>query len=193
MPDDPDRSVPNPVKRAAKDRVDKLQAAIDQAQACCDRHGAAGVPSYARNAHSGLAAEIACATQRLTELRADAKNVPARAPVSDVRPDSRRLDPERKRIHDAVRLATYNAESALARRLAAHYSRARDEARTLLREIFNAPADLQIIGTDLHVRIHPLSAPRRTQALAGLCADLTATHTAYPGTDITLVYTVKQH
>jgi hypothetical protein len=63
----------------------------------------------------------------------------------------------------------------------------------VLREIFNAPADVQIIGTDLHVRVHPLSAPRRTRALAGLCADLTATHTFYPGTELTLVYTVKQH
>lgn len=193
VPDDPNRSVPNPAKRAVKTRVDALRTAIDQAQACHDRHSVAGVHELARDTHRGLATEIAAANERLTELRADAKTVPARAPVSDVRPDSRRLDPERKRIHDAVRLATYNAESALARRLAAHYPRARDEARTLLREIFNAPADLQIIGTDLHVRIHPLSAPRRTQALAGLCADLTATHTPYPGTELTLVYTVKQH
>jgi hypothetical protein len=43
------------------------------------------------------------------------------------------------------------------------------------------------------VRIHPLSAPRRTRALAGLCADLNATRTPYPGTDLTLVYSVKQH
>lgn len=45
--------------------------------------------------------------------------------------------------------------------------------------------------TQLHVRINALSAPRRTKALAGLCADLTATETTYPGTDLTLVYTVK--
>lgn len=41
-------------------------------------------------------------------------------------------------------------------------------------------------------RINPLSAPRRTRALAALCENLTATETTYPGTDLTLVYTVKQ-
>ncbi len=109
--------------------------------------------------------------------------------ISQLRPDSRRLDPEHKRVCDAVRTATYNAESAMARLLTDHYPSARHEARTLLREVFTAPADLHITGTDLHVDIHPLSAPRR--ALADLCADLTATKTLYPGTDLTLVYTVK--
>lgn len=88
-------------------------------------------------------------------------------------------------------MATYNAESALARLLAPHYARAEDEARSLLREVFASPADLEVIGDQLHVRINALSAPRRTKALAGLCADLTATETTYPGTDLTLVYAVK--
>jgi len=193
VPDDPDRSVPNPAKRDATDRVAALRTAIAAAQACHDRHTAAGVPVHARAAHRGLAAEIDHAHARVAESRADAKATPARAPISQVRPHSRRLDPERKRIHDAVRMATYNAESALARLLTDHYPRARHEARTLLREIFTAPADLRIVGTELHVRINPLSAPRRTRALAGLCADLTATRTPYPDTDLTLVYHVKDH
>lgn len=101
------------------------------------------------------------------------------------------LDPERKRIHDAIRMATYNAESMLARLLRGHFARADDEARTLLREIFSSPADLQVLGKQLHVRINALSAPRRSRALAGLCAELTDTETIYPGTDLVLVYSVK--
>lgn len=104
-----------------------------------------------------------------------------------------RLAPERKRIHDAVRMATYNAESALSRLLAPHYARADDEARSLLREAFRAPADLQVVGSELHVRLSPLSAPRRSRAIAGLCEELTATKTIYPGTNLTLVYSVKDH
>jgi len=67
-------------------------------------------------------------------------------------------------------MATYNAESDLARLLGPHYSRADDEARTLLREIFSRPADTEITDGVLHVRIDPLSAPRRTRALAALAA-----------------------
>ena len=88
-------------------------------------------------------------------------------------------------------MATYNAESALARLLAPHYARADDEARTLLREAFRTPADLQIIGNELHVTLNPLTAPRRTRAINGLCNELTATQTLYPGTNLTLVYTTK--
>ena len=76
--------------------------------------------------------------------------------------------------------------------IAPHYARADDGARTLLREIYKSPADVEIQGDKLHVRILPLSAPRRTKAMAGLCEELTATETLYPGTDLTLVYSVKE-
>ena len=76
-------------------------------------------------------------------------------------------------------MATYNAESALARMIAPHYTRADDETRTLLREIYTSPADLEIHGDQLHVRIDPLTAPRRSRALAGLCKEPTATQAAY--------------
>lgn len=108
-----------------------------------------------------------------------------------LRPDAVRIDVERKRIVDAIRMATYNAESAPARLLAPHYARAEDEARSLLREAFKTSADLEVLGTTLHVRIDPLSAPRRTHAIAGLCEALNATETIYPGTNLELVYSVK--
>jgi hypothetical protein len=88
-------------------------------------------------------------------------------------------------------MATYNAESALARMLTPHYARAEDEARSLLRETYRAPGDLEVVGNELHVRIAPLSAGRRSRALAALCQELTATETLYPGTDLRLVYSVK--
>ena len=58
--------------------------------------------------------------------------------------------------------------------------------------MFRASADLQIENMTLHVRINPLSAPRRTRALAELCEELTATATLYPGTNLTLAYSVKE-
>jgi hypothetical protein len=101
------------------------------------------------------------------------------------------LDDERKRLHDAIRMGAWNAGSALARALGLHYSRAEDEAHSLLSEALKAPADLEIVGDELHVRIAPLSAPRRSWAIAALCAELTATETLHPGTDLRLVFSVK--
>ncbi|MGH9064025.1 MAG: putative transposase [Acidimicrobiales bacterium] len=79
----------------------------------------------------------------------------------------------------------------MVRLLAPHYRRAEDEARTLLGEAFGSPADLEVVGDELHVRINPLSAPRRSRAIAGLCEALNPTETDYPGTKLRLVYSVK--
>ena len=77
-------------------------------------------------------------------------------------------------------MSAYNTESSLARLLRPHSPRGKDDGRTLLREAFALSGDLQIIGTTLHVRLDPASAPRRRRALAALCAELTATATPAP-------------
>ena len=82
---------------------------------------------------------FAAAHAEVDRLAAAAKAIPAKVPLGQARPDAVRLAPERKRIHDAIRMATYNAESALARMLAPHYARADDEARSLVREAFPNP------------------------------------------------------
>ena len=189
VPDDPERSVPNPARHTA-DRT--LRDARTQLAAAEAEEGRATIDGRrTAQATATMTTAFAAARAHIDGLAATAKAIPARAPLSESHPDAARLDPERKRIHDAARMATYNAESALARLLTPHYPRADDEARSLLREIFHSPADLQIIGNELHVRIYPLSAPRRTRALAGLCNDLTETRTTYPDTNLTLLYTVN--
>ncbi|HXH56839.1 putative transposase [Iamia sp.] len=187
--DDPARLVPNPARKTADRRLREARAQLTAAEAQEGRATLAGGRSTA--GAKEIADAFTDARTEIDRLAAVARAIPARAPLADSHPDAARLDPERKRIHDAIRMATYNAETALARLLAPHYPRADDEARSLLREIFASPADLQIVGDKLHVTINPLSAPRRTRALTGLCADLTATHTTYPGTNLTLVYAVK--
>ncbi|HEY5181237.1 MAG TPA: hypothetical protein VIJ07_15930 [Dermatophilaceae bacterium] len=199
-PDDPDRLVPNPAKARAHDQVSAARAqvgaahgdivaAIDDAAARARRPGSGGKatvdPAPGRaltRADTALAA--AKTTSRMTS---------SHLPLSAVRPGSRLLETERKLLTHAIRMSAYNTESALARLLRPHYPRGDDEGRALLREAFTLTGDLQIIGTTLHVRLDPASAPRRSRALAALAAELTATATKYPGTDLTINYSVKDH
>lgn len=178
--DDLERTIPNPDKKRAGTRARDARAELAEIEAGLGRH---------------LSDEVAEARDEalayVKGLGAEAKAMPARVPLGELHPDAKILDPERKRIHDAIRMATYNAESSLARMLAPHYARADDEARTFLREVFSSPADLEVVGDRLHVRINALSAPRRSRALAALCVELTDTETTYPGTDLVLVYSVK--
>ncbi len=184
--DDPNRLTPNPARRNA-DRA--LRDARRRLAECETIEGKASIAG--RRPKPELLDAFTAARAEVDRLAATAKAIPAKITLAQARPDAVRVTPERKRIHDAIRMATYNAESALARLLAPHYPRADDEARTLLREAFRTPADLQVIGNELHVTLNPLSAPRRTRAITGLCQELTATNTIYPGTNLTLVYTTK--
>jgi hypothetical protein len=186
-PDDPDRLVANPARRDA-DRV--LRAARSSLRDAEANEGASSLSG--QPAQRELQDAFADARAEVNRLDATAKSIPAKVALGTVRPEAVRLDVERKRIMDTIRMATYNAESALARLVAPHYARADDEARTLLHEIFKSPADLQVEGDRLHIRVHPLTAARRTRALAGLCEELTAAESVYPGTDLTLVYSVKE-
>ena len=190
MADDPERLAPNPARKQADRRLRDARHRLAEAEATEGRATLGGGRSPAD--HAVITAAFNDARAEIDDLKTAARAIPAKAPISDSHPDAARLDPERKRLHDAIRMATYNAETALARLLAPHYTRADDEARSLLREAFRTPADLTVQDGHLHVHLNPLSAPRRTRALAGLCADLTATETIYPGTNLTLTYTIKE-
>ena len=196
--DDLDRMVPNPAKARARNQVaaaraDLATAHADVADAIDDAAALAGRPGNGGKAEVDPAAGITltAATTGLAAAKATSRTTPSHLRLGQVRPGSRLLETERKLLTHAIRMSAYNTESALARLLRPHYSRGDDEARALLREAFTLTGDLQIIGTTLHVRLDPASAPRRSRALAALCVELTDTRTRYPGTDLTLVYSVK--
>jgi transposase-like protein len=197
LDDDAERSVPNPAKKTIAAELKKARAALVDAEA---RLGAAAADNVEATrptmrgfkvANADLRRALDMARSNVERLKKRHACTPARVPLGELHADAKRLAPERKRLHDAVRMATYNATSALARLLAPHYKRAQDEARMLLSEAFRSSADLQVIGDELHVRINPLSAPRRSRAIEGLCGELNATETLYPGTKLRLVFSVK--
>ena len=182
--DDPARMVGNPAKAQMKKSLKAARGALDSAKA-------AAALSEGQDGEGDEAVALEKAQAALDELKARSKTIPAKVALGEVRPGAMRLDDERKRLHDAVRMATWNAEHALAAALGAHYARAEDEAHSLLAEAFSASADLEVIDDELHVRLEPLSAPRRSRAIAALCAELNATETTYPKTELRLVYGVK--
>ena len=50
-----------------------------------------------------------------------------------------------------------------------------------------------ITGDTLYLRLDPATAARRSRTIAGLCHELTATETRYPGTDLKIEYSLKGH
>jgi hypothetical protein len=199
-PADLTRQVPNPAKTAAKTQVTTaradlaaahadLAAGIDDAAARARQPGSRGTATVPPT----IAEAPRARHRQLDQATATSRATPSHLPLAQVRPGTRQLETERKLLTHAIRMSAYNSESALARLLAPHYARSDDEGRALLREAFTLPGDLQIVGDTLHVRLDPASAPRRSRAIAALCAQLTSTATRYPDTNLTLHYSVKGH
>jgi transposase-like protein len=199
-PDDPDRMVPNPAKKTAAARVRQAEAAARAAEAARDaallelRSPAPGQAAYLTNqVINALHAPVEAAWRELDDADQAAAAIPARVPLGTLAPDMARPDAEVKQITHAVRMAAYNAETALARALDGHYARADDEAYALIREALTVSGDIRPGPGELLIRLDPLTAPRRTQALTALCDQLTAAGARYPGTDLVLRYEVKSH
>ena len=199
-PDDPDRMVPNPARKTAAARIRQAEAAAQAAETARDaallelRSPAPGQAAYLTNqVINALDAPVEAAYRELDEAEQAAAAVPARVPLGALSPDMARLDAETKQITHAIRMAAYNAETALARALDGHYARAGDEAYALIREALTTSGDIRPGPGELLIGLDPLTAPRRTQALAALCDQLTAAGARYPGTDLVLRYEVKSH
>jgi transposase len=197
-PDDPDRKVPNPAKKTAAARVRHAETAARAAETARDaallqlRSPAPGQAAYLSNqVINALAAPVEAAWRDLDDAEQAAAAVPARVPPGTLAPDMVRLDAEVKQITHAIRMAAYNAETLLARALDGHYARAGDEACALIREALTVSGDIIPGNGQLLIRLDPLTAPRRTQALAALCDQLTAAGARYPGTSLVLRYEVK--
>ena len=199
-PDDPDRKVPNPAKKTAAAQVRRAEILAAAAQAQRDatlaelRNPPPGQPVTITNQMiNALDAPVQTAYRELGEADTAAAATPARVPLGTLAPDMMRLEAEVKQITHAIRMAAYNAETALARALDGHYARAGDEAYALIREALTTSGDIIPGPGQLLIQLDPLSAPRRTQALTALCDQLNQTASHYPGTDLVLRYEIKPH
>ena len=199
-PDDPDRKVPNPAKKAAAAQVRRAEilAAAAEAQRGTSlaalRNPPPGQPALITNQMiNALDAPVEAAWAELQAAQDTAAAIPARIRLAEIAPDMVRLEAEVKQITHAIRMAAYNAETALARALDGRYARAGDEAYALIREALTSSGDIIPGPGDLLIRLDPLTAPRRTQALAALCDQLSQAQACYPGTGLVLRYEVKSH
>jgi hypothetical protein len=87
-------------------------------------------------------------------------------------------------------MIAYRAESSMTSLLREHMARGGDDARGLLRQIFQTEADLtpDLAANTLTIRLHHLTQAAHDQAIQQLLAHLHATQTVFPGSEFTLVF-----
>jgi hypothetical protein len=198
--DDPARLVPNPAKKKAHKHVLAARARYERALAATDAtllEAVSPPPGQSvvitNAAHDRLTADLRAAETVLDAAQATHRAVPARLPLGQVNPGQQVLDIQTKLISHAIRIAAFNTATALARDVRVHtgYARANHEAHTLIRQALTGSGDIDPHDGVLSIRLDPLPTRRATTAIAQLCEHLTATHTRYPGTNLTLRYEIK--
>jgi hypothetical protein len=129
----------------------------------------------------------------ISQLKDQRKQTEHHIPVKSLPEEERftRLRTERKHFLDTIKMIAYRAETSLVSILREHLARS-DDARTLIRQIFETEADLLPDATNktLTVRIHHLTQAAHDRVLEKLCDALNETQTVFPGTDLTLIFKI---
>ena len=138
-----------------------------------------------------LREEIANLDLEIAKLKPFRKNTPPHMAVKSLPEEDRftRLRTERKHFIDTIKFIAYRGETSLASLLREHIARP-DDARSLLRQIFDTEADLtpDLASNTLTVSLHPLTQAAHDQGIEPLLQQLNATQTIFPGTHLTLAF-----
>jgi hypothetical protein len=196
--DDPERSVPNPARKAVDQELRKARARWNQLKqtygdASLDyTEGRTPTMREFKAADKKIYQEIQEAAERVAELAAQQKSLPLRVPLAEARPDQDlvKLSTERKHLTNVLKLVAYQIESDLVNLIRPHYARAEDEGRTLIQTVLQSTATLEPTDQELRVTLSPLSSPHRSQAVAALCENLNTAETRFPGTDLRMRFAV---
>lgn len=197
--EDPERTVPNPKRkplgkkiRALRKRIGELEAELGHATDTNEERRRPTVRGL-KIAHGPLRQELAQAREELDRLVERRAKLPARVTIGEAtKEQAALLEVEHKHFMNAVKMAVYRAESSLFQLIAPHYARNEDEGRALLREALKSCGSLEVEGDELRVTLYPMSAPRRTRAIAALCEQLNDARVRIPGTSLRLRFAVSR-
>lgn len=188
----------NPARRRLDAEVRRERAQLVRAQAQFGALSLSPAPEPAeveawQAQKARLHETIATGQARVDALKAQRKTTPRHVTLGELPQTEQfpRLRTERKHFVDTIKLLAYRAETALVGTVREALAR-RDDARSLVREIMRTTADLRPDAAQktLTVRLHPLGSALQDAAVRALAAELTATETVFPGTDLRLIFTL---
>lgn len=120
------------------------------------------------------------------------RKIPARIKLEQMPGQIRynKLKTESKIFMNIIKMICYRAETSLASLITPYLTRATEEKRMLIKQIFNNNADLipDYNNSTLTIVLHSLSAPRFNRAAEELAQLLNETQTIFPGTNLRLIF-----
>jgi transposase len=199
-PDDPNRSIPNPARKAVDKELRKARNHLAKLQ---ERYGSEALDymegrtptmraftAAEKEIHRELF-EVSAKIARLIERQ---KSLPTRIPVSQS-PEAEKamkLSVERKHLSNILKMVAYQIEGSLVELLRPVYPRTEEEGRTLIQAALRSVATIRPTENELRVTLSPLSSPHRSKVIASVCEELNKTSTKFPGTKLQLRFAVAE-
>jgi hypothetical protein len=192
---EPGRLLPNPERRKKKKELVKLKRELVDLErqygdlALENREGQRRTMRGFKIANADLGRRIQELRDQCAAIDAAFKALPKRVPIHEIEGDLVKLEQERKRLVDGIKMIAYRAETSLANALAPFFPRHDDEARKFLKTVFAMPADLIPDETngELIIALHGMSNPRSNETLDALCELLAMNPVSFPGTNLRVV------
>src|SRR6266851_4580822 len=196
-PDDPNRSVPNPARKAIEKELRRMRAQLGKLSA---KYASRTLGSRSRRlSRAGskkekekLRTQIAQAQARLEKLRAQHRVLPLRVPLAQAQKKQEvvKLSTERKHLTNVLKMVAYKIESELLELIRPHYKRVEDEGRTFIQAAFQDAAHIEPTQDQLRITLLPLSSSHRSRVLQALCEALNEANPPFPGTQLRMYYSV---
>lgn len=191
-----DTRVVNPAWRGLDQQIRRKNGQLQRQQALFGQLGLKEPLSEAEVKHfeqkkGQMQEQIEGLGNEIAALKKQRQQTPHHLALKDLPEQDRfsRLATERKHFVDTIQLISYRAETSMASLLRDKLAR-HDDARTLLRQIYDGEADLlpDFQAQTLTVCLHHLTQAAHDEAARHLCAELNATETTFPGTELKLIY-----
>jgi hypothetical protein len=189
-------TVVNPAYRVLDGKVRKTVASLSRRRAefgALNLEGeieAKKVEAFTQH-KADLQEDIEHLAKQAEELKAQRKATKRHVTYDQLPKEARfdRLSTQSKHFIDTIKMIAYRAETAMAQ-IVRHEMSRHDDARSLLRAIYNTEADMipDTQANTLTIRLHPLANESSDQAVRRLCDELNGAETVFPGTKLRLVY-----
>jgi DNA-binding CsgD family transcriptional regulator len=197
-PDDPNRSVPNPARKAIEKEIHTARVHLRKlrqsygATAIDYVHGRARTVAGFEIVEEKIRRGIDKTTARIRKLKVRRDSLSARVPLADAQKGQEvlKLSTERKHLTNVLKMIAYQMESDLVELVRPYYKRVEDEGRTFIQTVLQDTADIEATDDQLRITLAPLSSPHRSQVLEALCEVLNKTNTLFPGTQLHVRYSV---
>lgn len=188
--------VVNPAYRTLDGKVRKLVASLSRKKAEFGAMNLEGeietkkIEAFTQR-KAGLKEDIEHLTTEAEAMKALRKATKRHVTYDELPKEARfdRLSTQSKHLIDTIKMVAYRAETAMAQISTQKMTR-HDDARSLLRAIYNTEADMvpDIEAKTLTIRLHPLANNSSDLAVTHLCQELNRTETVFPGTQLRLIY-----